>query len=463
MRRLTPLLVLLAGCPTTEPDPEPTPAPRAPYDAEHCAYFLTGEVDLEGTDADGDGIANTWDHCPNNPENWLDSDRDGIGNNHDDDLDGDGIPNADDPDRDGDGASNDDEAAASTDPDDPSMVPGLPVYDGDPGVFDPTPGWYLGDLHVHTEYSHDSTVPVADWADAAVGGGLDFVWITDHRTFQAPFDPAFEDDRVLLVPAIEWGGGGHAGMGGVRTNNEANYDDPADVLRAWTLARLQGGVQSLNHYGDDINYWDTLLAAEPALKAMLDVVEVWNTWWPVSQGMNEDSIDFWEGLLAEGYRIGAVGGSDVHYLGLAIGFPTTVVWADSLSIPGINAGLRTGRSFVTQSFPYRDGEIFSYEALPMLDFRGDADGDGTFEAMLGDTVAAGPVDFQLSVRFAHGPVVLFRDGVEIARFDDHAPGADIAPIVTDDAPPGSWYRVEMRETAEPDSAMLLLSSPIYVD
>lgn len=451
---------LVACTPDAPVDPEPTP--REPYPAEHCAYFLTGEVDLEGVDADGDGVPNGWDHCPNNPFDGLDSDRDGVGNRSDPDLDGDGVPNDEDPDRDGDGASDADEAASETDPDDPSSLPGLQRFDLDVGVFDPAEGWYRGDLHVHTEYSHDSSVPVATWLGPAVDGRLDFLWISDHRTFQAPFDPDWDQDRVLLIPAIEWGGPGHANMGGIRTDNEADWNDPDDVLRSWRQARLQGAVQSLNHYGSDAAYWETLLAARPELAELLDVIEVWNAWWPVSQGGNDQSMGLWEGLLADGHRIGAVGGSDVHFEGLPIGFPTTVVWARSLSVPGILDGLRRGRSYVTQSLPYLDGSVFQYDATPELDFRADADGDGTFEAMLGDEVPAGPIDLQISVQTAHGPVVLIRDGVEIARFDQHAPGADIAPVVSDDAVAGSWYRVEMRETGEADADMLLLSSPIYV-
>ena len=65
----------LRRCPTPEPVDDPTPAPREPYAAEHCAYFLTGEVDLEGEDADGDGVSTGWDHCPNTPADALDSDR----------------------------------------------------------------------------------------------------------------------------------------------------------------------------------------------------------------------------------------------------------------------------------------------------------------------------------------------------------------------------------------------------
>jgi len=455
-------ITALVGCPAPTPVEDPTPAPREPYAAEHCAYFLTGEVDLEGEDADGDGVPNGWDHCPNNPADGLDSDRDGIGNRSDPDLDGDGVPNEDDPDRDGDGALDTDEATAGTDPDDPSSIPDLPRFELDLGVMNPAPGWYRGDLHVHTEPSHDSSEPLANYFDPAEAAGLDFFWITDHRTFETPFNPDWDQDRFLLIPGMEWGGPGHANMGGIRTDNAADYNDPDDVRRAWRVARLQGAVQSLNHYSDDADYWDGIFEAAPDLLDVLDVMEVWNVWWPVSMDVNPPSIDRWEQWLNEGYRIGAVGGSDVHFAVLPIGFPTTVVWAESLSLPGILDGLRRGRSYVTQSFPYRDGPEFLYDARPELDFRVDADGDGTFEAMLGDEVAAGAIDLQISLRYAHGPVALIRDGVEIARFDQHEPGADIAPIVTDDAPPGSWYRVEMRDTAEEDAAMLLLSSPIYV-
>jgi len=42
-------------------------------------------------DSDGDGILNNSDAFPGNPNEWLDTDNDGIGNNADNDDDGDGI------------------------------------------------------------------------------------------------------------------------------------------------------------------------------------------------------------------------------------------------------------------------------------------------------------------------------------------------------------------------------------
>ena len=43
-------------------------------------------------DRDGDGVPNTRDAFPDNPQEWLDTDKDGIGNHTDTDDDGDGLP-----------------------------------------------------------------------------------------------------------------------------------------------------------------------------------------------------------------------------------------------------------------------------------------------------------------------------------------------------------------------------------
>lgn len=316
---------------------------------------------------------------------------------------------------------------------------------------------------MHTEPSHDSDEPLERYFPAALRAGMEFLWITDHRVFETPFAAAWRKSPVLLIPGMEWGGPGHANIGGLRTDNTAVYDDAADVRRAWRLARLQGAVQSLNHYGADAEYWDALFAAAPDLVEALDVMEVWNIWWDLNPAINDRSLARWEAWLNAGHRIGVVGGSDVHSADVSIGFPTTVVYAGSLSVPGILDGLRRGRSYVTQSQPdYRSG-TFLYDARPELDFRCDADGDGAHEAMLGDAVAPGPLELRVEVRHAHGPVVVVRSGVEIARFDDHVPGTTVIETLADDAPAGAWYRVQMRERAAGDSPMLLLSSPIYVE
>ena len=78
-----------------------------------------------------------------------------------------------------------------------------------------TPGWYRGDLHLHTGHSDGSCAaqsgakapcPVHKTLDAAVARGLDFVAVTDHNTsshFQTLAELQPHYDRLLLIPGRE--------------------------------------------------------------------------------------------------------------------------------------------------------------------------------------------------------------------------------------------------------------------
>lgn len=89
-------------------------------------------------DDDGDGAPNTCDDFPNNSDEWLDSDKDGIGNNADLDDDNDGMPdtweqqhtlnplvNDAAEDEDGDGFTNLQEYRGGSDPNDPASKPAM--------------------------------------------------------------------------------------------------------------------------------------------------------------------------------------------------------------------------------------------------------------------------------------------------------------------------------------------------
>ncbi|MGO4779040.1 CehA/McbA family metallohydrolase, partial [Lysobacter sp. 2RAB21] len=77
------------------------------------------------------------------------------------------------------------------------------------------PGWYRGDLHMHTGHSDGSCAsqagakvpcPLFLTAQAASAAGLDFIAVTEHNTVSHLADlrelqPYF--DRLLLIPGIE--------------------------------------------------------------------------------------------------------------------------------------------------------------------------------------------------------------------------------------------------------------------
>jgi hypothetical protein len=228
-------------------------------------------------------------------------------------------------------------------------------------------GWYRGDLHMHTAHSDGTcdslkrqrvACPLFLTVQAAVDRGLDFIAVTDHNTTShadaiRELQPYF--DNLLLMPGREVTTfQGHANLFGTvalldfRVGSGA-VPDWNDLLRNVENA---GGVISINHpvhpSGEqcmgcgwtpqgDVDY------------GHLQAVEVVN-------GPDADTpssgIPFWEHLLDRGYHLTAIGGSDNHNALApagtpgAIGTPTTVIYADSLSQSGIVAGIRRGRVFI---------------------------------------------------------------------------------------------------------------------
>ena len=107
-------------------------------DTDNCRIIVTQE---SVSDEDGDGVPDSEDAFPSDPNEWLDTDGDGLGNNADGDDDDDGLPDAwellygldpltkdADEDPDGDGVVNIDEYSNETDPTifDTNLAPNQP-------------------------------------------------------------------------------------------------------------------------------------------------------------------------------------------------------------------------------------------------------------------------------------------------------------------------------------------------
>ncbi|MCU1586603.1 MAG: hypothetical protein JWN31_96, partial [Frankiales bacterium] len=83
--------------------------------------------------------------------------------------------------------------------------------------------WLAGDTHVHTDHSSDGSatrqgsnqvlpgnVAVSDQIGQAERMGLQFLPITDHRTYDQHWDPQWTSSKLLLVPGEEANGAPHA-------------------------------------------------------------------------------------------------------------------------------------------------------------------------------------------------------------------------------------------------------------
>ena len=230
----------------------------------------------------------------------------------------------------------------------------------------PAAGWYRGDLHMHTAHSDGSCksqngnkvpCPVFVTLQAAATRGLDFVAVTDHNTvshFDAlrELQPYF--DRLLLIPGREITTfEGHANLYGTTEFVDFRVGSKSIPEMRTLLEQVAQGdtLISVNHPNAPTGEACMGCGWRPKAGDMrlVPAIEA------VNGGAEEgpySGVPFWEQQLNAGYKPTAIGGSDNHNPELpldkpgSVGSPTTVVYATELSVPGILAGIRSGRVFV---------------------------------------------------------------------------------------------------------------------
>ncbi|HEX4871604.1 MAG TPA: CehA/McbA family metallohydrolase [Nevskiaceae bacterium] len=316
--------------------------------------------------------------------------------------------------------------------------------------------WLSGDLHVHSDHSSDGSAPrqgsddrlpgnvgIQDQIGIAVLQQLDFLPLTDHRTYSQHYSPDWQSPDLILIPGEEANGSPHATVHGavdtvVQGSNRADTAEYLNLQQSIWMAKSQGAVWITAHPDDGEVNED----GSPNLRASaqgVDSVEVWNRASDV-----ETEIDYAENRWNAGWRFGINGASDNHFRELwAIagpGSPRTEVQAVNRSERAILQGLQAARTRIRADL-----------TAPILELRADVDGDGEFETGIGDerVVAPGTVArLRLTVRQGVGTSVrLYRAPGRAA-----GPWQEVTPLLDEqsytfslpmDQNPG-WIRAEAR-------------------
>jgi hypothetical protein len=171
------------------------------------------------------------------------------------------------------------------------------------------------------------------------------------------------------------------------------------------------------------------------------------------------SAKYWDAELRAGYRLAAIGGSDSHNatnppgpLG-SIGWPTTAVEADELSVAAILEGIRQERTFVDLTASHDKAVDFEAESA------------GASVRMGGTLHAAAGAEIHVRIRTAACPgsvVHLLLDGEEVTAAPPMPVNSASDPVeaklpVADGR---HWLRVEVRDSK---GGLQLVSSPLYVN
>jgi predicted metal-dependent phosphoesterase TrpH/glycosyltransferase involved in cell wall biosynthesis len=164
----------------------------------------------------------------------------------------------------------------------------------------------LADLHMHTEHSHDCSVPVADLLDHAEAIGLGAIAITDHNVFSGAAE-AVELARgrdLIVIPGEEV-----KTTAGEVIGLFLREEVPRGLTMAETIAaiREQGGVVYMPHPFDRLH----TIPDAPTLHRHLgeiDVFEVYNARL-LFEAYNDEALRF-----ARKYNLTMGAGSDAHVL-----------------------------------------------------------------------------------------------------------------------------------------------------
>jgi glycosyltransferase involved in cell wall biosynthesis len=167
--------------------------------------------------------------------------------------------------------------------------------------------WITIDLHLHTDWSHDCSIPAEDLLDHAEAIGLGGIAVTDHNVFGGALEAvelARERDLVI-IPGEE-----------VKTDNQGEViglfleeEIPRGMTFADTIAaiREQGGLVYLPHPFDRLHAIPDPATIHRHL-AEIDMLEVYNARL-LRDSFNDEALRF-----ARKYRLLQGAGSDAHVL-----------------------------------------------------------------------------------------------------------------------------------------------------
>jgi predicted metal-dependent phosphoesterase TrpH len=174
---------------------------------------------------------------------------------------------------------------------------------------DPLTGrdWITVDLHLHTEWSHDCSIPPEELLDHAQQIGLGGLAVTDHNAFGGALETAelAHDRDVVVIPGEE-----------VKTRDQGEViglfleeEIPRGMSFAETIEAIrdQGGLVYLPHPFDRLHAIPDPSTLHAHL-AEIDVLEVFNARL-LRDSFNDEALRF-----ARKYRLLQGAGSDAHVL-----------------------------------------------------------------------------------------------------------------------------------------------------
>jgi hypothetical protein len=335
--------------------------------------------------------------------------------------------------------------------------------------------WKTLQLHAHSEYGGGSK-SVAQLIRLAADEGVDALVISDHNDWRHTHDAGFGSTaKVTVIRGQEWGTvrretpGGHAGKVGPHAGIlDASGDEyiptSPQVSKMLDAATARSATVVINHPKIPKHTWP-----EQTPDPRIHAAEVWNSWFRMVPGLFEDpdgdfddeprsffdhnqqAVTWWDGLLRQGRKLTAVGGSDFHRWPQPFSQPINVVYAPHNTKQELLASVRSGNVAIAVS-PNGPRALLA-----------GADSTGAFTIPMGGSMRSASGKLQVTVQRAAGQTVLaFSKKGKI--WEQTVKGNSWTGELTYAPAAGErdYVRVEVRPTGDsPD--MSAMTNPVYFD
>jgi hypothetical protein len=348
----------------------------------------------------------------------------------------------------------------------------------------------IANLHIHTTYS-DGSGTHEDIANDALDAGLDVVIITDHNVLVQGLDGYRQKGaaRVLMLVGEEIHDQAripqknHLLVIGANQELAQFAADPRILL---DKVRQSGGLSFLAHpidpampaFGEpDISWedwdiqnftglelWNQFSELKNVARGYLDTL--FYAFFPqfIAHGPLPAAIKIWDGLLAGGRRVAAVGGSDSHALKKSLGPIHRTIFPYAFHFHGVNNHLLTDQD-LTGDLPFdrrmvldafRQGNLFiGYDyPSPTTGFRFIANGKNKTVKMGDEIQLEDGVTFQIKIPEA-AECRLIKDGSLLRVWEKQ----EFCTYITTQS---GVYRVECYLPYLGKNRGWIFSNPIYV-
>lgn len=209
-------------------------------------------------------------------------------------------------------------------------------------------GWVKGDIHLHSNHS-DGTLSIEDLIKFSIKRDLDFIFLTDHNkisgyhTIEWEFYPIYGGIEFTTF----WGH--FLGLGLTEYISWDLVNPNSGIKKLSEKIHSQGGILCVAHpytIGDPIC---------PGCRCELfldwnyiDALEIWTGSYELRRFEITEAIKKWRELLREGYKITALGSSDMHKPeDIKEDTPINYVYVDELNLESVIEAIKNGKVYIT--------------------------------------------------------------------------------------------------------------------